>query len=489
MKRKCKFFSALFSMAVMMLVASCNDSYPGMSYNPNPDDMPKNDEDDVLSHVPINIYTKDPGYFSLITRGTGAIDGDDADERKKQRVFYIYAFRTGTGPDASGGQGLLDYAPNLRASRYANIHYTGAIDQDNADCLLDGPDYWLGMPFVFIDPNNETGVPGKLEAQEKATDADGNEKAKVYYYSGAYEDVGYNFFGYYIDDFVPDETNTHRDRDRVVYDIRLDGYRDILQGYADSLKQADFEEKGRYDMKEYNLNLTDEERKKILSMYGGYSTYSAHRNINPIVNMKHQLARLSFQAYAADPSARDVTITQIAVEAPAVAHLCVAGRKYDAPHVEFEGMADFSVSEKADAPGGRYPGQLKKGGYTFDWLEEKSSIKEQREQNASVVQNVGSSLLLPPSAEYVVKITYVYKKEGTSETEQRVARYRVRPTVDVGDRQRRDTDGNLMFSDGVHYGIKIAVWGLQKIELSGTVQGWKTSDEDIEIDPDKEAFD
>lgn len=491
MKRK-SIIRVLCVAATMALAASCNDSYPGMVFEP--DDVPTNDEDDKLDRVPISIYTKDPGYFSLITRGTGAFDPKDEEgDKKRTPTFYVFAFRAGTGPDATGGQGLLKNAPNLQRTAY--VEGSSNADPDNQSCLLDGTNYNYGMPYVFMSSDDEAGVVGKLVPED----------GKEYYYSGSYQDVGYNFFGYHIDDFEINSTNTHRETDKIWYDIDLDGYRDIMVGHSDSLSIADFQNGGRFgpDL----IALSEEEKVKILSMYGGYSTYSGHRNVNPVINMKHMLARMNFQAYAADKSAKDVRIVNIAVKAPKKAQLYVAGRKYNSTGIAFDedenSMADFNVSEKPQNVGDPYNTDhypyLKAGGYGFEWPladdADKEQVAAQVQANSENPTQIGSSILLAPCKEYLVKITYVYNKKVKEvpgqvpvyKEESRIAYYKVKPAED--DPYSKDTvNGGIKFNAGILYNIKIAVWGLQNIEIGGTVEGWKQSDKTIEIDPDNEDF-
>lgn len=485
MKLKDSVIGLLSMAALAVLAASCNASYPGQVFEPDPDKVPTNKEDTTLKYVPINIYTKDPGYFSLITRGTGAFDEGDVEKRWRDPNFYIFAFRVGTGPDGTGGQSNISEAPDLRRSVYAD----GKNDENeikyNISCLLDGTSYNLGMPFHFLSPDNLNGVPGQLEPVNVDPEDPNHKRKMTYYYSAGHQDVGYNFFGYHIDDFVPNSSNTHREADKIWYDIDLDGYRDIILGYADSLKAEDFTSSGKYaEVK----TLTDEDKAKILSMYGGYSTYSGHRNIYPVIDMHHQMARVRFRAYAADKSATDVTITKIAVNAAAKAEMVVAGRRYNSQTMKYgDERKDFFVSELPAEVGQPYPGHLRPEGYGFEWIANKTEYEDQREENAQNIQDIGASLLLAPSSEYVVKITFQYRVKqngGGYKTMERTALYRIKPSENDSHSYDEATR-QYMFKAGVYYTIDIAVWGLQKLELSGSVKGWETGG-GIEIDPDKE---
>lgn len=476
MKRR-SIISIMCMAAAMTLATSCNDSYPGLEYTPDNTDVPTNTEGNRFDKVPIKVYTKDPGYFSLLTRtrGTGAYENS----QNRNIVVNVFAFRVGTDKfalgDALGGQAAINSTVDLQYTAYST--QGGTKDADNEHCLVDGPDYNLGMPFVFMAPDSESGTVGVLQPKDKNTSL---------YYSGTYQDVGYNFFGYCIDDFKPTAENTHRTASSISYDIVLDGYRDIMLGYADSLKAAHFEPSGIYG----EAGVAKADKETILKMYGGYSTYAGHRNVNPIINLKHQLARLSFQAYPGDASANDVTIMDIKVEAPARATMVVAGRRYKDGNMKFSSERNyFHLSEAPSKVGDPYSGKLKDGGYTVRW---NSSLD--KDGNMDRVVNIGSSLLLAPSNIYTVYITYKYHKKVNSlpgqpaqyEDEVRTAKYNIK--APEGDVNTQDEDGNPVFKAGILYTIKIAVFGLQKITIGGGVEGWKEYDHSINIDPDSEDF-
>ena len=108
------------TVATLLLMPSCNSSYPGLDYEPQPGEEPSNDEDIKIEKTPIKIYTSTPGFFSLTagTRGTGAfpwVDPDNTEipEKYYKSTFHVFAFRTGTGADGNGGQGVLSGSTDL----------------------------------------------------------------------------------------------------------------------------------------------------------------------------------------------------------------------------------------------------------------------------------------------------------------------------------------------------------------------------------------
>lgn len=483
----------IFTMTVssLLLMASCKESYPGVEFQPNPDEIPSNSEDLSVEKTPIKLYTNDPGFFSLAagTRGTGAFDPDDNPKKYESSVFHVFAFRVGTGEDGTGGQDPLTFPVNLQSSAYRSDVSASQRDTANTSCLLDGPNYYAGMPYRFM-PDSVVANLGGLVPVDK--DGNNDPNAEIYY-SGTYQKVGYTFYGYHIDDFEPTAANTHRTDSEIYYDLDLDGYRDIMLGYADSLKAEDLEKKGTYG----DCNLTDEEKTTILGMYGGYSAFAGHRNVHPVLKLKHQLARFKFIAYSGDESAGNVKIKGISIMAPSKAKMVVAGRKHGhcsfEPYETFNGestIKEFKLSEQP-AEGGTYSGELRDTGYVIPWPE--GMTKEDLPVSKRPTTTIGSSLLVAPAKSYEVWLYYAFARKdanGNDVEDKFKAVYTITPP---NDGISVDPVKGKIFKPGVLYNIKIAVYGLQKIQMSATVNGWIAKDEngndlEINIDPDDTEY-
>ena len=177
MKRKFKIPNILsMATAILLMMPACNSSYPGIEYEPNPDDQPSNEEDITVEKTPIKIYTDAPGFFSITngtkTRGTGAFEEGDI-AKYLNTTFHVFAFRTGVGEDGTGGQPPLTEPVNLQRSAYSTNK--NQADPDNRSCLLDGEDYNIGMPFKFIPDENSQ----ELKSLQAQVDY-------PLYYSGSY---------------------------------------------------------------------------------------------------------------------------------------------------------------------------------------------------------------------------------------------------------------------------------------------------------------
>ena len=474
-----RFLSSLITapMAVLMLTTSCNNSYPGIYYEPD-EDVPSNNEDLNIEATPIKIYTRNPAFFSLSTRGTrgtGAFDNTDT-KMFDNATFHVFAFRAGTGADGTGGQGTLTMPVDLTYTAYSPNH-EAAGDRLNSSCLIDGEDRNLGMPFKFLaDGSTIVGSDSQYGTLEPKVDY------KVYY-SGTYQDIGYNFFGYYIDDWKPTSQNTTRAQDHITYHVDLDGNRDLLYGHADQLKVADFEKDGAY----YDLNLPKEEVDRILGMAGGYSTYSGHRNVHPVIRMKHALTQLVFQAYPGNVSANRVRITGIDVEAAKTANMKVAGRKYDECGIESfsDEKSTFKLCDRKTTPddNGVYP--INTNGFNTEYRLAFDESAEKQE-----VTRLGTSLLVAPAKNYKVTLHYTFEKEGTlAPNEDRYAKFDAVYYLSApeNDGVSVDANGNRMFMPGVMYNIKIGVFGLEKIVMDSAVEGW-TDGGGIVVDPDNDDY-
>lgn len=306
MKRTKHIVNILTAAVTLLLTASCNVSYPDLDLPQG--EPPTNDEDVNIDKTSILLYTSNPAYFSVVsdtrgsvgTRGTGAFEPMETVAYNRDKYlnakFHIFAFRAYNDADPNGGQGVLTEEPSMSRYRYAQDASGGNMDEYNTSCLLDGPEYKLGMPFKF-EPDQFIGTMNVLT----------KDYPEDIYYSSRYQDVGYNFFGYFVDDL--DLSNYTREKDKITYDIEIDGYQDVLVGAAKTpLTEADFAEGGIY---EKAARLTEEEKQKILNTPGNYSTFAAHRNVHPVVNMKHQLTMLKFFAYPGASSAKDVVIKDI----------------------------------------------------------------------------------------------------------------------------------------------------------------------------------
>lgn len=515
MKRTKHIVNILTAAVTLLLTASCNVSYPDLDLPQG--EPPTNDEDVNIDKTSILLYTSNPAYFSVVsdtrgsvgTRGTGAFEPMETVAYNREKYlnakFHIFAFRAYNDADPNGGQGVLTEAPSMSrycyAKRYAydehKVLSKDNKDENNTSCLLDGPDYEMGMPFKF-EPDQFIGTMNVLT----------KDYPEDIYYSSRYQDVGYNFFGYFVDDL--DLSNYTREKDKITYDIEIDGYQDVLVGAAKTpLTEADFAEGGIY---EKAARLTEEEKQKILNTPGNYSTFAAHRNVHPVVNMKHQLTMLKFFAYPGASSAKDVVIKDISVMTLTKGTLTVASRNIDDCKLVFKPENEVDVLQKAvklgeyqketDESGETHNvyGKIKPGlrdeGYQVKWKDEWVDNESQvvpgvthvpttKEKMDEASVELGAGLLVAPQESYVVTLTYLFPDgpldaNNNYTMKEHKTVYRITPAKKEGEQ--------ASFEKGLLYNVKIGVYGLEKIQISGSVDGWGKG-EDIDIDQDKNPND
>lgn len=502
MKRTKHIVNILTAAVTLLLTASCNVSYPDLDLPQ--EKPPTNDEDVNIDKTSILLYTSNPAYFSVVsdtrgsvgTRGTGAFEPMETVAYNRDKYlnakFHIFAFRAYNDADPNGGQGVLTEEPSMSRYRYAQDASEGNMDEYNTSCLLDGPEYKLGMPFKF-EPDQFIGTMNVLT----------KDYPEDIYYSSRYQDVGYNFFGYFTDDL--DLSNYTREKDKITYDIEIDGYQDVLVGAAKTpLTEADFAEGGIY---EKAARLTEEEKQKILNTPGNYSTFAAHRNVHPVVNMKHQLTMLKFFAYPGASSAKDVVIKDISVMTLTKGTLTVASRNIDDCKLVFKPENEVDVLQKAvklgeyqketDESGETHNvyGKIKPGlrdeGYQVKWKDEWVDNESQvvpgvthvptaKEKMDEASVELGAGLLVAPQESYIVTLTYLFPDGPNGDMKEHKTEYKITPAKKEGEQ--------ASFEKGLLYNVKIGVYGLEKIQISGSVDGWGKG-EDIDIDQDKNPND
>lgn len=502
MKRTKHIVNILTAAVTLLLTASCNVSYPDLDLPQG--EPPTNDEDVNIDKTSILLYTSNPAYFSVVsdtrgsvgTRGTGAFEPMETVAYNRDKYlnakFHIFAFRAYNDADPNGGQGVLTEEPSMSRYRYAQDASEGNMDEYNTSCLLDGPEYKLGMPFKF-EPDQFIGTMNVLT----------KDYPEDIYYSSRYQDVGYNFFGYFTDDL--DLSNYTREKDKITYDIEIDGYQDVLVGAAKTpLTEADFAEGGIY---EKAARLTEEEKQKILNIPGNYSTFAAHRNVHPVVNMKHQLTMLKFFAYPGASSAKDVVIKDISVMTLTKGTLTVASRNIDDCKLVFKPENEVDVLQKAvklgeyqketDESGETHNvyGKIKPGlrdeGYQVKWKDEWADNESQvvpgvthvpttKEKMDEASVELGAGLLVAPQESYVVTLTYLFPDGPRGQMKEHKTVYKITPVKKEGEQ--------ASFEKGLLYNIKIGVFGLEKIHVSGSVDPWGNGG-NIDIDQDKDPND
>ena len=480
-------------MAAVTLTA-CNQHYPSLMYE---GDEVEIGNKETYAKTPLMVFVNRQDFFHVTaTRSTGAFDAERTGKFRNS-LFHIFAFRD---KDYSGGDGLLTGAPDLTKSIHVNgrmlpeFNEDGTAGASRADCLVDGPDYRIGMQTMLSGDNT-----GELRTIEIKSADGGLERTDVrqdtikttLYYSSQYQDVGYNFFGYYFDDFDYTAPGVaHRDRESIWYDMAIDGSQDILCGYAPRITPEVFAQQ----YSKLGIDATD--KAKIINI-GGYSTYAAHRDVHPVINMKHVLARLKFIAHPGDKDAKNITINKVEVECPNTGKLVVAHQDLEKVGMFFNETPKARLLLRDASPDGveKCPEMTP---VTVDYTDDMADVIWHQRQGSPV----GESLLLPEAEEYkvILHCTQIrmepLKENGVEKHDEHgnvinvpvshsfIAEYALRLSTDESSESYDPELGKNVFKAGYIYTVHIGVYGMSEIVVSANVEGWIEDKNPIYLDPD-----
>ena len=381
--------TAIIWLSALLSAASCTDnSWRGVS---------DSDYDDYDNGIPVPVVVGVGDSGTSYTKGSGAIDNEDGRPWKDANV-YVYAFR----------QDGDSFARLARAS--------------GNDCLID----------ASLDSASERG--GRRAwysgADEYLTWADS--EADVYYPSGK---ETYDFYAYYIDNLrIPDSSVT-RTADCIKFPVTIDGSTDIMTGRA------------KFSDTMFDGTQFSEIEKGMIRKYA-FSSYTARRNINPILEFSHHLARLRFEMYPASDKANTVIVNSITVKSRTSGVFTAVSRDSDAVGVDFSSDRNPKALSLAEADGSA----LLQNRYHTDYAGDFSEALYERPH----VQ-VGGTLLVAPDSGYEVEITMLEAK---------------------GRDYRTSTSFKLSvaggFAAGRQYAVRLAIYGMMDVRPAVKLEPWGT---------------
>lgn len=455
----------LWLFYLLLTVSSCGNLYTGDEslYIPNKDD----DKEEIK--LPVTVAFSDPIYNILTTRGSSVLDPSDAEnfnQRISDGTFFIYAFRR----------------DNPNGMTYAH-HRTD--DTDRQYCLIDG-----SLDEAAIVGCAESGLTAE-QCREHGKQAKyaGNGSfvnwkypGDIPYYNLQEEYDAFQFFAYYYDD--AQIGNVKREADRICFDITVDGSQDLMCATAADLKTLiEDVENNRNIATDYReqadrlKQLGADERQLMKSCY--YGTYTARRNIWPIIRPKHELSYVKLKFYPASNVPDDVVyITGVWIETVNKGTFTVASTNIDQVGVYFP----------ADGERGKLPAR-RTDGTEIEWTDrgngnylypiqttEEDLNKEVSKRTATDV----GMFLMPPgnNAKLLVRTDY-YPKGNPDELYSTTFAYDLKDVV-----SNKDAQGNFLakgFLGGREYDISAYIYGPQKIELNVESASWVEGG-DIEIE-------
>lgn len=398
----------------MFRLISCEETYPGLDYDLSGDDVVVDDEYVVDSttvdedRIPITLSIIDPSFTTLsrsaVPTGYGAFDAERPETMRLTQwanaKFHILGIRNAEDAD-----------------------YSVSRESDSTMCIVDN------AVARVTDLNSLMLTFNTIEGDDPVN----------YYYSNNHPLNKFNFYAYYIDNL--EQPSLNRSNDHISLDIEIDGSQDILTGHAELTKRQ-------------QDRINAHEEKDSLMKYH-YSTYTATRDIFPVVNLDHQLVRLKFFIYPGDANAGSLTVQAIHIYAHYKGTLTVAHRNMNEIGAVWDSQKTWlSLRDEGDNPTlatDKYCVQFQEG-------DENKNIYER------TGMQVGESLLVPPATSYTIEVCTLETGSDGSSTPY-VTEYVI--------------ENKELFKANYEYRIRIGLYGPEQLSVDAILTGWAAGGEVI----------
>lgn len=436
----------------MLLLCGCSrGTYVG--------ELPEDDDAPLTENIPI-VLGFGVSSFDILTRGSGAVESGTNLEFWKNAKFYVYAFNKNVETDLSvRWSGANEDICLLDANRLSEDGGQSSSHGKEVRVKVDNSNL---MPFF---PDDKTG-------------------SQDIYYNMKHTDWPYNFFAYYLDDLDLTQLQCVREKNRIYYDVELDGRRDFMSSVANPKLQED-----KYANNPYKQKIMDR----------AYSAYSASHGLNPVFSFQHHLVRLRFvicrpEEGGSVPSINEsLVVKKVSVKSKVRGRFTVAVNDIDAddagkPHVGLSFNREDYASEEAYANSEDYLYLLKKNGEEIGsdgWCrvidcKKYSELSAEDKKKPSFLgkedenDNSGASLLLAPATTYSARIFLDEDKSSDPG----------HGFVDVD----LEPGGGAGFVAGGAYVIYLTINSLSDIKPNVEIGEWTPGGETI-LDPDGEFED
>ena len=436
----------------MLLLCGCSrGTYVG--------ELPEDDDAPLTENIPI-VLGFGVSSFDILTRGSGAVESGTNLEFWKNAKFYVYAFNKNVETDLSvrWSEANEDICL-LDANRLSEDGGQSSSHGKEVRVKVDNSNL---MPFF---PDDKTG-------------------SQDIYYNMKHTDWPYNFFAYYLDDLDLTQLQCVREKNRIYYDVELDGRRDFMSSVANPKLQED-----KYANNPYKQKIMDR----------AYSAYSASHGLNPVFSFQHHLVRLRFvicrpEEGGSVPSINEsLVVKKVSVKSKVRGRFTVAVNDIDAddagkPHVGLSFNREDYASEEAYANSEDYLYLLKKNVEEIGsdgWCrvidcKKYSELSAEDKKKPSFLgkedenDNSGASLLLAPATTYSARIFLDEDKSSDPG----------HGFVDVD----LEPGGGAGFVAGGAYVIYLTINSLSDIKPNVEIGEWTPGGETI-LDPDGEFED
>ena len=426
-----------------MLLGACDNVYPELYAG---DDNVAGTGENSVTASPVKVYISNSNFVNVTSKsGVGAFDKNDDFTRYENHyrnlLLSTYAYRS-----TNGG---------------ADFTRTMGNDPRADNCLLSSLSGTGGMPTRLVDRYPD----GEAEGQQMYFyETEASESPTTIYYNPEKTEEGYNFFTYSFDNAVVSAPRT--ENGRISYDVTIDGTQDIMAGHAPKMSMQLLNT--RYSDTQHN-SLTEADKSAIASLEG-YSAYASHRNVDPVIDLKHMLSRLRFKAYPGNKDCESVTITGIDILSETTGRIIVASRNLDEVGVASKGdIGTITLYEEStDGITPCQPFEEK----TLEWVDG----DERREISDRTAITLGGSVLLFPDETYTMILHYKQKVAATlGSPDTKVIDYSGKYTIKplAASYNKDPKTETYMFRPGLVYTVAIVVYGLERIEVTPSIEAWK----------------
>ncbi|MGN0310914.1 MAG: hypothetical protein ACI4C3_10100 [Bacteroides sp.] len=451
----------LLLLLMLLWASGCGNLYTGEGMEPpivNPDPTDPEDPEDPMEEdpskteeMPIILSFTDPSYNSFgtpKTRGLGPFENDPNDptvgkEVWENAIFYVYAFRS--------DDPLMSYEVQSK--------------DDKETCLIDGSSE--SEPATYN---------GQYHGRKMTLNKDDasaifnwkDSKQNVPYYSSLNQTRKFNFFAYYLDD--AEVTGMTRNLDGIYIDFKINGTQDVLCAAARFTQEQE----------ENASKVQNASERQNLQNYR-YSTYTGHRNYMPVFTFPHNMTLLCVQAYGGELAADSIFIEGVEVVTKYKGRLTAAAKDTTKVGITF---ADETTKLPLLEKDGTI---MKEDTIHFD----DSDYLCDAEGNVIRDENKNPVGLNPAKGVYDRKPTPLGGgKMLTVPAEMYEVYFHLRQHYTDGRNPERYTAYYPVrvaggFQPGTKYTLRVAVYGLQKIEIKVIITGWADGG-NVDYDEDKE---
>lgn len=299
-----------------------------------------------------------------------------------------------------------------------------SLSKDNIDCLVDGSK---------DDAGSLAGKAARKNTYDRYISWTGAERGVVY----PTDYIPYDFYGYFIDDIEVSSEDIDRTDESIAIRIEIDGSQDVMSSFA----ELDEEQLSGQD-------ITDKEKTDITNL--AFSSFTAERNIHPTFIFDHHLTRLRFDLYPGSEEAKDVYVDSIKVYSKTKGVFTVAHKSVQRIGIDFSADTEYIPLALTEEDGSK----LKEDTYHTSYEGDFDGPVYDRDKTT-----VGGSILAAPDSRYEV---HLYFKRPTRTGH-----------IDTHEHVFTITVPGGSFSPGMQYTVRIAVYELQSIDPTVSVEEWE----------------